>query len=441
MHLKKLNCIQINLQHCQAASYNLCNELDSLHTYIALIQEPWVCRGAIKESPRNATKHVGASRLDRPRLCVYTSKDLDTWMLPQYSNSDVVTVSISNLEGIIPKTVIFASVYMAEENTAPPRIMEELTAYCMQNNLPLVIGCDANAHHVAWGSTNTNERGEALIEYLASTNLAWCNKGHKPTFVTRNRKEVLDLTLATPEVFTKIKDWSVSDRPSLSDHEIITFHFTIAKPPEQWYRNVRKTNWKDYQTYLSVETRNLLHGEINSTNELDTLAEGVTKCINNAFKKSCQLKRVGNKHEPNPWWNEELASLKKETARLGRKAGRLNQEADWDSFKESRKTFKKEIRKAKRQSWRELCEQTEGLPPLARLYRILKWDANSKLGSIEKSDGSFTNSPEETLQCMLDIHLKNPEDPEPAVVQSNIPLYYPMGEEIFTEEKARYALE
>ena len=119
----------------------------------------------------------------------------------------------------------------------------------------------------------------------------------------------------------------------------------------------------------------------------------------------------------------------------------MNQEADWDSFKESWKTFKKEIRKAKRQSWRELCEQTEGLPPLARLYRILKWDANSKLGSIEKSDGSFTNSPEETLQCMLDIHLKDPEDPEPAVVQSNIPLYYPMGEEIFTEEKARYALE
>ena len=42
---------------------------------------------------------------------------------------------------------------------------------------------------------------------------------------------------------------------------------------------------------------------------------------------------------------------------------------------------------------------------------------------------------------MLDIHLKDPKEPKPAVVRSNIPLYYPMGEEIFTEEKARYALE
>ena len=126
-------------------------------------------------------------------------------MLPQYSNADVVTVSVNNLQGVIPKTVIFSSVYMAEEDTAPPHIMELLINYCNNNNLPLVIGCDANAHHVAWGSSNINERGEALMDFLASTNLAWCNKGHKPTFITRNRREVLDLTLVTPDIFFKIE--------------------------------------------------------------------------------------------------------------------------------------------------------------------------------------------------------------------------------------------
>ena len=153
------------------------------------------------------SKHVGCERQARPRSCIYTSADLDAWMLPQYSNADVVTVSINNLQGIVAKTVIFSSVYMAEENTAPPHIVEELVTYCNQNNLPLVLGCDANAHHVAWGSSNTNERGEALLEYLASTDLAWCNKGHKPTFITRNRREVLDITLASPGVFSEIKDW------------------------------------------------------------------------------------------------------------------------------------------------------------------------------------------------------------------------------------------
>ena len=233
-------------------------ELGRLQTYIAMVQELWLCRGAIKGSPPAAVKHIGVGRQGRPRSCIYTSKDIDAWMLPKYSNADVVTVSINNLQGVIPKTVIFASVYMAEENAAPPQIVEELTVYCNRNNLPLVLGCDANAHHVAWGSSNINERGEALMEYLASTDLAWCNKGHKPTFITRNRREVLDITLATPEFFLKIKDWAVSDNPSLSDHAMITFHLTITSPAERWYRNVRKTNWKDFKRFLPVERDKLL---------------------------------------------------------------------------------------------------------------------------------------------------------------------------------------
>ena len=408
-----------------------------------MVQEPWICRGTIKGSPPSANKHIGVGRQGRPRACIYTSKDLDTWMLPRYSNADVVTVSINNLQGIIPKTVIFSSVYMAEENAAPPQLVEELTAYCNQNNLPLVLGCDANAHHVAWGSSNTNQRGEDLMEFLASTDLAWCNKGHKPTFITRNRREVLDITLASPSVFSKIEAWTVSDKPSLSDHAMITFHFTKTRSADHWYRNVRKANWKDYKTVLPVEISKLLPlTEIRSISELDFRAEEVTKSIIGAYNKSCPLKKAGSKHKPNPWWTNELTSLRKQTRRLERKAQRSDLDADWDSFKESRKVFKKEIRKSRRRSWRELCEETEGLPPLVRLYKILKWDSNSQLGSIEKSDGSFTNSPEETLQCMLDTHLGDPEvtQPNEEVLEHN-PILSGLGEEIFTNERARYAVD
>ena len=316
MTSEKLNCCQINLQHCQAASYNLCNELRNLQTYIVMVQEPWICRGTIKGSPPSANRYVGVGRGGRPRACIYTSKDLDTWLLPQYSNADIVTVSVNNLQGIIPKTVIFTSAYMAEENTAPPQLVEEITAYCNLNNLPLVLGCDANAHHVAWGSSDTNERGEALMDFLASTNLAWCNKGHKPTFITRNRREVLDITLVTPHIFSKVNDWIVSDKPSFSDHAMITFHFTKARSADHWYRNVRKANWKDYKKFLPVEIRELLPlVEIRSIQELDTIAEGITKSIINAYNKSCLLKKAGNKHGPNPWWNDELTTLRNQTIR------------------------------------------------------------------------------------------------------------------------------
>ena len=363
-------------------------------------------------------------------------------MLPQYSNADVVTVSVNNLQGVIPKTVIFSSVYMAEEDTAPPHIMELLTNYCNNNNLPLVIGCDANAHHVAWGSSNINERGEALMDFLASTNLAWCNKGHKPTFITRNRREVLDLTLVTLDIFSKLKEWTVSDKPSLSDHAMITFHFTKTKQADSWYRNVRKSNWKDYKKLLPIEISKILpFGEIRSTQDLDSWAELLTKNIIDTHVKSCPLKKAGNKHDPNPWWNNELSTLRNRTRRLERKAKRTDQETDWDAFRDARNAFKAEIRRTKRWSWRELCEQTEGLPPLVRLYKILKWDSNAQLGSIEKPDGSFTNSPEETLQCMLDVHLGEPEATEPDEERlDQTPIYSEMGNVIFTKERATYAV-
>ena len=111
MSFNKLNCCQINLQHCQAASYNLCDELDSLQTYIVLVQEPWICRGTIKGSPPTANKYIGVGRQGKPRACIYTSKDLDAWMLPQYSIADFVTISINNLQGIIPKLQFFISLH------------------------------------------------------------------------------------------------------------------------------------------------------------------------------------------------------------------------------------------------------------------------------------------------------------------------------------------
>jgi hypothetical protein len=51
----------------------------------------------------------------------------------------------------------------ASEDPPPSRELEELVQYCESENLYLLVGCDSNAHHTAWGSTNCNGRGEALI--------------------------------------------------------------------------------------------------------------------------------------------------------------------------------------------------------------------------------------------------------------------------------------
>ena len=80
----------------------------------------------------------------------------------------------------------------------------------------LLVGTDANAHHAIWGSSNRNSRGEDLLEYCASADLNFCNEGNKPTFKTKTRVEVLDLTVVNRSAWYRVVCWYVSNVPSFS---------------------------------------------------------------------------------------------------------------------------------------------------------------------------------------------------------------------------------
>ena len=56
------------------------------------------------------------------------------------------------------------------------------------------VGTDANAHRTIWGSFHINPRGEDLLAYCVGADLNFCTTGNKPTFRTKTREEVLDLT-------------------------------------------------------------------------------------------------------------------------------------------------------------------------------------------------------------------------------------------------------
>jgi hypothetical protein len=85
----------------------------------------------------------------------------------------------------------------------------------------LIVGCDANAHHILWGSSGTNPRAECVIKFLVSSNLNILNQGNEPIFVVCNRKEVIDLTLGTNNIGNLVSNWHVSGEPSFSDHRYI----------------------------------------------------------------------------------------------------------------------------------------------------------------------------------------------------------------------------
>jgi hypothetical protein len=54
-----------------------------------------------------------------------------------------------------------ASAYLPYDSDEPPPTKEvrDITEHCQSRKKQLIVGCDANAHRILWGSTGTNPRG------------------------------------------------------------------------------------------------------------------------------------------------------------------------------------------------------------------------------------------------------------------------------------------
>jgi len=145
-------------------------------------------------------------------------------MLPGFSCRDLVALLIKYNEEGVERRLVVCSAYLPYNSEDPPpsKEFEDLVWYCEKENLYLV-GCNSNAHHSVWSSINCNSRGEALVEFLNTTNLEILNRGNEPTFCGGGRLEVIDITLWSLRLLESVIGWEVLSEPSLSDHRHILF--------------------------------------------------------------------------------------------------------------------------------------------------------------------------------------------------------------------------
>jgi len=78
-----------------------------------------------------------------------------------------------------------------------------------------------------------------------------CSPRHDPTFITRNRREVIDITLISDPLLNQLEAWSEGIEHSFSDHRYIEFTITLDCPPAEKMTNLRLTNWGYYKNLLN----------------------------------------------------------------------------------------------------------------------------------------------------------------------------------------------
>ncbi|XP_046145681.1 uncharacterized protein LOC123988998 [Osmia bicornis bicornis] len=375
-------------------------------TDIALIQEPWIH----KERVGGLNTGCGSLHYDatstRPRACIFVKKEIAALKLNEFCTADLSAVKVKLNLGGNKSELVVCSAYLPYDSEEPPptRELRALIDHCAVKGLHLVIGCDANSHHTVWGSTNTNGRGTALLEYLATTSMEILNKGSAPTFITSRRQEVIDLTLGTTKVAQVVKHWQVRDESTLSDHRLITFNLMGDREggTGEAYRNPKATNWALYREGLEGRLKGHCQRP-RTVGEIEQAVKHLSSAVTQAYEDACPVK-IGSSNKRVPWWNKKLDQARKDTRRLLYKAMKANTKPAWDSYKRSQQAYKKLIRTSKRSAWKTFCKETEALPVVARLRRVFSTGPSPGLDRLRRPDGSLTNNHKETLEHLIQTH-------------------------------------
>jgi hypothetical protein len=213
---------------------------------VALIQEPWTYKGAIRGLKEVDGELTYSRSTQNPRTCILINKGFQILPLTHHCSRDLTAVKIKTSSGRGPREIILRSAYLPYNDVEhpPPEELDRLVMGCRAEGTHLIIACDANSHHTSWGSTNINNRVESLFNFIMANGLDVMNRDNKPTFVTSNRQEVIDITIATLHTGSFIKDWHVTEEVSCSDHRYIRFTVMGNDNSVITYRNPRRTDWE-----------------------------------------------------------------------------------------------------------------------------------------------------------------------------------------------------
>lgn len=407
----KIAATQINLHKSIEASAQFTRNFSKVHTGIAMVQEPWLHEASIR-GISNAGR-VFVAPVQRPRTCILV-RGLEAELVPRHTSRDLTTVQVRVKDRFgNPKVIYVCSAYLHGREAVPNQALRGLMEDGSMRGKELLIGCDTNSHHFAWGSKSCDERGYDLMEFLDSWDLDIANRGTTPTFSTGRGQTVIDVTFGSRNLINSVRDWRVSGEASLSDHRYVTFWLEGQGSEPAHFRNPRKTDWVMYGESLKGHLTDFPR-HYGTPEEVETAVLHIERAMLLSYERSCPLsKRSGKKGDS--WWNKDLEKLKKKVRGLSRKYKRDPQRFR-EEYLSSLSAYKKQIRRRRTEGWRDFCNEVEKVSEASRLFRVLSKGKDLVSGWIKSSEGVYPETSEENLDILLKEHFPDFTQDVPADV-------------------------
>lgn len=254
----------------------------------------------------------------------------------------------------------------------------------------LVVAGDFNAKALEWGMTVPDSRGRFVMEMASRLGLVVMNFGGASTYRRPGYSEtIIDITLASECLASRLQDWRVIEDYTTSDHQYIMVHVAESRAignrnkerPARW--NVDRMDRERFSAVIT-EGQGKLERIINSPMSrpaAEELAKAVVRLIQRACAKSMPRKRLRNRR-PAYWWTEDIAFLRRKCLYLRRRAQRArkrgrNGAQEVADHKSANKELRRAIRQSQDRCWKKLIEDVN-CDPWGLGYKIV----TQKLGAF-----------------------------------------------------------
>lgn len=253
--LENIKILQVNLNKSLHATESTLQLAVELKVDIIAVQEPWIA--PLSNNNYSAARSVAhqaftqllplADNSLRPRVLFYISR--------------TAKAETSLLEGLAADPDAIAVVVKGQSfkfnivnvyNEKGPLGTKTFPRVLLSTRLPAatILAIDANEHHPWWDPLcpTTSQGAQELADWIEDQNLSLLNTPGAGTFFRPHlsREPVLDLSLATPDIANKVKDWQVTTETG-SDHYGLLFSIQtttelVDNPAAQQKYNTKRAN-------------------------------------------------------------------------------------------------------------------------------------------------------------------------------------------------------
>lgn len=399
---------QINAQRSAAVSMNLELTMREKNLDILCIQEPYVFKGKVRGYTSSGLR-VTQPDSDIPWVAIVSAEDkIQIFRLAVGKSDHVMCVQVKSE----CEEMYIINAYCQFSLPIVP-ILETIETIIQKiGNIKVLITMDSNAKSHMWFSKETDERGKIVEEFLLRNDLYILNEpNNAPTYLTTKGDSNIDLSLISGKLLNSIKGWRVHKECTTSDHNLITFEYdSLSKEQRVFYKqdryNIKRADWDKFESLIDEKFDDDVMIKI-TTEEPEKAVKLFTKIIDEISHQSIPRKRGGRKLVP--WWNAMLGELRKDSNKAKKQLFRARKLRLIDlttyeyEYKTARNKYVSEIKKSKRNTWRDFVTTEGNKDPWSIVTKIAreKLRITETACSLTLPSGEVTIGWKETFETLM----------------------------------------